>query len=281
VIGYATSPWRDELLSWAAAMRAARLSPTTVDLRLYHVNRLSRAYPAASPWSLTLDDLLQWLGGFSWSRETARSYRSSLQRFYAWAVETERTRADPAARLPIVQPGDVHVRPATPAAVRSGLADRDGRVVIMVRLADELGMRRGEVVQGHSRDLFEDVGGWSLRVHGKGAKQRIVPVPDDLARALLLLPAGFYFPGAVGGHMSPSWAGRLVGRALAEATMHQLRHRCASDTFNRTGNIRLVQRLLGHASVATTERYTYVPDAAVRAAVVARSAEIHGLRRVA
>jgi integrase/recombinase XerC len=51
--------------------------------------------------------------------------------------------------------------------------------------------------------------------------------------------------------------------------MHTLRHRFASRAYRGTRNLRAVQTLLGHASIATTERYTAVDDAEMRAAMVA------------
>lgn len=57
-----------------------------------------------------------------------------------------------------------------------------------------------------------------------------------------------------------------MGRA---ATAHQLRHRFASAAYRATHDIRSVQELLGHASVATTQVYVAVPGEALRAAVAA------------
>ena len=70
---------------------------------------------------------------------------------------------------------------------------------LMLRLGAECGLRRFEIAKVHSRDVMRDLVGWSLVVVGKGDKQRIVPIGDDLA--LLIRSAhGYLFPGRWSGH---------------------------------------------------------------------------------
>jgi site-specific recombinase XerD len=62
----------------------------------------------------------------------------------------------------------------------------------------------------------------------------------------------------------------MVSRVLPDGlTMHTLRHRFASKAYRGTRNLRAVQQLLGHATIATTERYTAVDDDEMRAAAMA------------
>jgi len=268
-------PWPDELDAFTLALHAAGRARQTVELRRYHLERLARwARPRGlGPWSLTLDDLLTWTGAQRWSSETRRSYRASLRAFWRWGVLTGRTTHDVAAGLPSIPPAQPQPRPAPPEAVVTALHEADRLTWLMIRLGVELGMRRGEVAQVHSDDLLRDLTGWSLRVHGKGGKLRVIPLPDSLARALRRLPAGYAFPGNDGGHLSPRWVGKRVSRMLpAGVTMHQLRHLCATEVHEETRDMRLVQELLGHASIATTQRYVKVNDDRMRAAVADRSA---------
>lgn len=72
----------------------------------------------------------------------------------------------------------------------------------------------------------------------------------------------------------PAHGARTVGRLVAAAlpdrwTMHTLRHRFATRAYRGTRNLRAVQTLLGHASIATTERFTAVDDDEIRAAAMA------------
>lgn len=266
------STWTDEITAWSLAMRAQRASEQTIALRVYHLRRLADWAGDRSPWTLTLDDLMTWTGSHAWKRETARSVRSSLRRFWSWGVLTGRTPIDPARSLPTIAPAPPNPRPAPRPAVVTALREADERLLLMLRLANECGMRRGEVAQVHTNDVVPDLVGWSLRVHGKGSRERLVPLPDDLARSLRRQPPGWVFPGADNGHLSARWVGRLVSRSLPQdVTMHQLRHLCATELHDQTKNLRVVQRVLGHASVATTERYVAVHDSEVRDAIRNRS----------
>lgn len=266
--------WQHELSHWAIAMRASRLTPQTIELRTSHLRRLARAGLADSPWSVTGQQLIDWVGAHAWRRETARAMRSSLRRFWAWGVDAGRASVNPALALPEVRPETPSPRPATATTVRAAIDTADPRVVLMLRLANELGMRRGEVAQVHpANDLVRDPSGWSLLVHGKGLRKRVLPLPDDLARALLAVADDFLFPSPNGGHLTPHWVGSLVSRALGDGTtMHQLRHLCATEIHDATRDVRLVQVMLGHASLATTQRYLAVDHAQIRSALATRSA---------
>jgi integrase len=265
--------WGVETEAWATAMRAGRMSTETVKLRLYHVDRLRRHVHGRDPWSLTLDDLLGFMGAHEWARETARGTRSSLRAFWRWAVATDRTSKNVALGLPSIAPEEPHPRPAPRSAVVTALREADRRLLLMLRLANDLGMRRGEVAKVHSDDVRDDLLGWTLRVHGKGSRERDVPLPDDLARLLRSLPDGWAFPGRIDGHLSARYVGKLVASALpGTVTMHQLRHLCATELHDATHDLRLVQTVLGHASVATTQRYVAVRQDKVAESVRARSA---------
>lgn len=256
-------------------MTAMRLSPETIELRVSHLRRLARDHMSPTPWELTATDLLVWSGSHEWSRETARSVRSSLRRFWAWGVEAGRTEQNCAAALPSIRPQQPKPRPAERTTVRTAISAADPRVRLMLRLANELGLRRGEVARVRpSEDLIRQDSGWSLLVHGKGSRKRILPLPNDLGATLARFRGDYLFPSPNGGHLSAHWVGTLVSRALADGTtMHQLRHLCATEIHNATHDIRLVQTVLGHASLATTERYVAVDDGHVRNAIMRRASE--------
>lgn len=159
----------------------------------------------------------------------------------------------------------------------------DLRETLMLRLAGEVGLRRAEVARVHTRDLVDGLSGAQLIVHGKGNKKRTVPLSQGLGDLIRLgaeghtpgaSPTGWLFPDGFGGHLSPTYVGILVSRLLPDGlTMHTLRHRAATRAYRGTRNIRAVQQLLGHSSLATTARYTQVDDDEVRAAMMAAAAE--------
>ena len=259
-----------DYLDW---LRAAKAPDSTAKLRSYHLRRFATR-TSIDPYAHTEDTLIRYLASLELSSNTVRSYRTTLRSFYSWAHHTDRMAENPAARLPKVSAPIGKPRPAPAAAIRHGLRDHDARSRLMVMLAAYAGLRCCEIAQVHSDDVMEDLVGWSLIVHGKGNKERTVPLRDDIAHLLRQAPAGYVFPGRIDGHLSPARVSELISAALpVDVTAHQLRHWFASRTYQATGkDIRAVQELLGHASVATTQIYTAVDTTELRRAVEAIAA---------
>jgi integrase len=264
------SEWGTALDEWAGWMRAAGRPESTIYQRTYHVRRFARE-TGADPFAVALGELVDYLGGQPWANATRHSARSALRGFYEWAAVTGRVGSSPAARLPRVSVPSGKPRPAHDDAYQTGLSRADDRTRLMLQLAAGAGLRCGEVARVHSRDIEQDLDGWSLRVRGKGGRVRVVPLTRALALALRSLPSGYAFPGQDHGHLSAAYVSKLMSRALPRGvTAHMLRHRFASRAYVGTGrDIRAVQELLGHASVATTQVYTAVPSGALRAGVEA------------
>ncbi|MCL2453774.1 MAG: tyrosine-type recombinase/integrase [Micrococcales bacterium] len=232
-----------------------------------------RETAATDPWALTLDDVVGWLGSQSWGWETRRSARGSLRSWWRWGVATGRTTEDVGAMIEPVPIAPPTPRLADPGGVVVAMREADARVLLMLRMATGLGMRRGEVARVHTDDLVRDLTGWSLRVRGKGRRDRTIPLPDDIARQIAAASPGYVFPGREDGHLSARWVGKLVSRMLPGTdTMHSLRHLAATSLHDRTRDLRLVQRVLGHASLETTQVYVHVSDDAMRRAIVEHAA---------
>lgn len=152
----------------------------------------------------------------------------------------------------------------------------------MLRLAAEAGLRRAEIARIHTRDLRHTASGAQLLVHGKGSRERVVPIAADIAELIALGAGGhtpglgdkgWLFPSTKGGHLGPPRVGGLCAKALPGIwTVHQLRHRFATRAYRGTRNLRAVQELLGHSNLAITERYTAVDDDEMRAAMMAACA---------
>jgi integrase/recombinase XerC len=137
-----------------------------------------------------------------------------------------------------------------------------------LRLGEALGLKRGEA----------PVAAGTIRITGKGAKTRLVPVLPAVAEAVgdylahcpyRLAASGPLFVGARGGPLNP----RLVQGRMAEirarlglpegATPHALRHSFATHLLAGGADLRAIQELLGHASLSTTQRYTAIDGAAL------------------
>lgn len=267
--------WVAAISRWLVALRAAGRPKSTLALREYQLGRLAAAVAPCGPWDVCGAELVAWVGSQAWAPETLRSMRSAIRSFYRWAHAAGHlgSAADPALALPSVAPSPPDPRPAPEDAYRLALARADDRVRLMLRLAAELGMRRGEVARCHADDLERDLTGWSLRVHGKGRKVRSVPLTDALAAAIRRCGPGFIFPGNDGGHLSAPWVGRLVSRVLPAAwAMHSLRHRFGTVAFSIDRDLLTVQELMGHASPVTTRRYVMLPAESMRRTVAAVAA---------
>lgn len=268
------SPITDYLLDQSAAGRPR----TTLATRRSHLTRLARAMSPVAPFDVEEDELIKWFGRQKhWANETRRGYRNTIRSFYGWAYRTGRlTTPGLMEALPKVRARKPLPRPAPDEVWDAAITSADPRTALMLRLA-ACGLRRGEVALVSTDDLTLTPTGYELRVHGKGDKERDVPINDDLAGDLTRGPrghtlgaprTGYLFPGADSGHLTARWVGRLCARVMPGIwTMHSLRHRCATKAFRGTRNIRAVQKLLGHESVATTEIYTLVEDDEVRAAM--------------
>jgi len=169
-------------------------------------------------------------------------------------VASARRMADPDLRAGDGREPWIHARDAAVLALLYGSG---------LRIAEALGLKRGDFDDG--RD--------TVIVIGKGGKERMVPLLPQVAKLiaayLALCPfdlagEGPLFAGAKGGPLSP----RVVQLAMAQlrgalglsesATPHALRHSFATHLLARGGDLRSIQELLGHASLATTQAYTEV-----------------------
>jgi len=263
--------WRGAITGWTPWLRAHGQAETTIRARVEHISTFARSCGVDDPWSVTTTDIVEWAGVRDWAQETRRSRRQSFVMFYRWALSRGFVSTSPAEDLPRITAATANPHPLPAPMFDRAVSDLDPRTTLMMRLGFEAGMRRGEIAQVHLRDLIQDDLGWSLLVHGKGRKDRVVPLNDSLALAIrkaCLAGGGYAFPGKINGHLSPRRVGELLGEALPEGwTGHSLRHGFATDLLHHGVDLRTIQILLGHASLATTERYTKPRDDAPREAV--------------
>lgn len=250
-----TNEWHEAIEGFLSRERAAGKRTETNSQRRAHLRHLARRV-TVGPWAVNADILLDYVAAQTWANETRRGRRTTLRLFYEWGVYRGFVPTNPADDLPKVKAEVPGARPAPDLAYHEALIAARPREKLMLRLAAEVGMRRGEVSRVHSRDLTPDLVGYSLVVHGKGGKQRVVPLPTSLGMALAHAEPGYLFPGDDGGHLSPRWVGKLLRDLIpGEWTMHTLRHRFATRLYAHTKDLLLTQDMLGHASPSTTRRY--------------------------
>ena len=224
------------------------------------------------------------------ARTTLARRATAVRVFGAWAVRTGRLTQDPAtglgspkARRPLPPAlGHDDVRQLLDAAAEHAagggvVAVRD---LAILELLYATGIRVGELCALDVDDV--DDARRVVRVFGKGRKERTVPygVPAQQAlrawaprRRELARPGSgpALFLGARGGRIDPRTARALVHSRLAEVPgapdvgPHGLRHTAATHLLEGGADLRSVQELLGHASLATTQIYTHVSADRLRA----------------
>jgi len=213
------------------------------------------------PEQVSRDELIGWLAGSEWSPSTRRSVMATVRGFYRWAAAEGVVKQDITAGLDAPSEPRPCPKPVGEDLLTAALRQwADHEWVWLLRLAASTGMRRAELAQAHS-DHLEDAG---LRVVGKGGVVRVIPVPEDL-RAWIASQNGWLFPSHTGSHVQPGAVSVRIKRMTGQSA-HALRHRYATKVYAETRDLRAVQALLGHATVATTQRYVAVDGAAVSAA---------------
>lgn len=244
---------------------AAGRSTGTVKQRLLHIDHLARRHPDLLAVSTADLEAHLAIKATNNGAEGLKAIRASLRSFYRWAHESGLTSTDPSASLlPIRVPRQVS-RMAADSDLQAALITATAQQRAMICLARFGCLRLSELTSLRTDARQADL----LHIIGKGGKHRLVPANDYLLHSLLTLEqeqgTGPYFPGRFGGTMHPTAVGKIITR-LTGWNPHSLRHAGATAAYEATRDLRAVQELLGHASLATTERYLHTSLDKIRAA---------------
>lgn len=262
-------PWRESINGWTDTLKAAGLSAQTIKSRRYKMVHLATLLMPSGPKDVTTEQIVQAFARQQWKPETRKAYRNTISSFFRWLHKSCRRSDDPSLDVPRVKKPHAHPRPCPDRYIAAAMEKATSSEKLMIRLGAECGLRRGEIARVHSDDVVADSTGRSLIVRGKGDKQRIVPLPDDLA-GIIMDARGYLFPGRFGGHVEESYIGDHISRLLPDGyAAHTLRHRFATTAYAATHDLFVVAELLGHESVETTEHYVAMPDGRLREAMAA------------
>lgn len=292
----------DAIPEFAEALRGRDdLSPHSI--RAYVADARSLATflgPGASAADLSrdaLDRFVEHLLASGLKRSSARRRIAGIRKFCSWLSSNGWLDANPAARC--------SVKPARERTLPKALSTQDAaRLLIHLRAKSDAacetagwwctpatstylaaalmvatGLRVGELASLTVGDV--NVADGSIRVLGKGRRERVVYVPpgqmlSSLDDYMTQRSAGMNDPlvaNRFGRGLSTAALRDRISRAARQAgierrtTPHMLRHTCATHLLDAGVDIRIVQRLLGHASISTTEIYTHVTDTSLRRAV--------------
>lgn len=262
-------PWRRSIEGWTDTLKAAGLSAQTIKSRRYKMVHLAALLMPSGSEDVTTEQIVQTFARQQWKPETRKAYRNTISSFFRWLHKSGRRSDDPSLDVPRVKKPHAHPRPCPDRYIAAAMEMATSSERLMIRLGAECGLRRGEIARVHSDDVVADSTGRSLIVRGKGDKQRIVPLPDDLA-GIIMDARGYLFPGRFGGHVEESYIGDHISRLLPDGyAAHTLRHRFATTAYAATHDLFVVAELLGHESVETTEHYVAMPDGRLREATAA------------
>jgi integrase/recombinase XerC len=224
------------------------------------------------------------------SRATMARRGAAVRTFYAWATRTGRVAQDPALRLASARPAS-HLPTVLDQGAAATLLDTarvradDGDAVHLrdwaaLELLYATGVRVGELCGVDVDDL--DLGSRTLRVTGKGDKQRVVPVGElavDAVEAWLTRGRPALATATSGPALLLGQRGNRIDQrrlrqvvhdvagaaGVDDIAPHALRHSVATHLLEGGSDLRSVQEVLGHASLATTQRYTHVTADRLRA----------------
>ncbi len=252
----------DLLGDYAQHLTALGRSPSTIRCRTEWAAMLTR--DTGPPESVTTAEVESWLARHRWSAQTRRIVITSLRQWFAWLVDTGARVDNPAAGLKAPPQPHYAAHPIPEPVLAAAMSRATGATWWLLRVAATTGLRRAELARLRGSDCRD---GW-LTVLGKGQRERRVPVPPDVA-AYLAAHRGVVFPAADGAQRTPVAIGQVIRRATRGYGPHSIRHRYATTVYAAGHDMRAVQELLGHASIATTQLYVQVDAEALQSAASA------------
>ncbi|HEY5985127.1 MAG TPA: tyrosine-type recombinase/integrase [Streptosporangiaceae bacterium] len=218
--------------------------------------------------SATPRDLARWRAGLSTEPATVTHAVSHAREFFSWAVKAGLIAASPAADIPVPRIRRGLPRPIAEDDLMRALANAPVRIRPWLVLAAWAGLRAQEIARLRVEEILLDARPPVILVSAfaaKGGRERAVPLCEFVIGELALAglpPRGWAFPRHDGrpGPNEPWVVSQLANAYLHSCgiadTLHSLRHRFGTQTYQISRDLRLVQELLGHAQPATTAVYT-------------------------
>lgn len=262
------------------------MSPRTIDSRKRWLYRLHGGLPHGLMY-VSSDELAAAMHAFAtageWGRQSLATYSRHTRGFYRWAIQVGRLAPpDPSDALPRPSVPRTVPRPATDEELAAALERARDPYRLWVLLAAYAGLRCIEIARLSREDVTER--GIAIRA-GKGDKPAFVPTHPLIWQAVRDLPPGPIArradngePVATERYISYAWCAyaRRVGIRVG---MHQFRHWFGTTALRNCGNMRTVQTLLRHSSIASTVIYTAVSDMELTQAVESLMISSQGVAR--
>lgn len=253
---------------FAAYQRGKNLAENTIRNRHSILTNL-RSSTGKTLFVVTVHDLRLFVGRKGLAAGSRRTVRNALISYFRFALEEGYRDDDPSVRLDAVHVPKGEPRPFSQAQIDAMLvsgAYRKTRAMILLGYYQGFRVSSIAAVHGHDIDLSET----TIRTVGKGGKIRTVPLHPVIAELALTMPRDeWWFPARKGqpGHIKPGAVTNLITKAKKRAgildpelTPHSLRHAFGTDLVEADVDIRVVQELMMHESLSTTQIYTGVSE---------------------
>ncbi|KDA05570.1 integrase [Microbacterium sp. CH12i] len=254
--------------------RAQNLAATTIRNRRSILTTLARR--TGTLIDCDVFSLRRHVGREGVSAGTRRTERGAIVAFYTFLKEEELRPDNPAMKLPMIRVPKGEPRPFTREQVDAMLTcGAYTRTRAMILLGYYQGFRVSSIARVHGTDV--DRLSNTIRTIGKGGKDRSLPLHPVTAELSQSMPSdGYWFPARKGaGHVKPSSVTDLITKAKIRAgildprlTPHSLRHAFGTDLVEAEVDIRVVQELMMHESLATTQIYTAVSERRKQAGII-------------
>lgn len=244
-------------------MRRSGLAEATRDKRRQRLGKFDRHVGIRRATTEDVEgfmDTLRGRDGLVIADKARYQWISDLHLFYKWAIDWGHLTDDPTTRVPRPKLRRRLPRPIDTGDLVVALQMAGPMMRTWLTLMAFAGLRCIEVSRIESDDVM--FGERLLRVHGKGDKERMVPMHADVERQLraIVMPSrGRVFQRPRGGPYPAGQVSREVSSFFdglgINATAHQLRHHFGTHAYRVSRDIRVVQELMGHTSPAVTSLY--------------------------
>lgn len=238
--------------------RAESTIGTYVDV----LRRAERTLPAGLDGACG-DELRDFVrGGRRRAKATRALYRAAIVGFFRWATDPADPRLDfdPGPLIPKVHVPTREARPIETSMLREIIGRAADPFRLWLILAAFAGLRCVEIAALDRADITAE----HIYVRGKGDKVRVVPARPEVWRVVEPLPPGPLVVRASGERGDRRWVSQRANYHLQHTlgcsgvTIHRLRHWFGTAAYRSGEDILAVKELLGHANVATTQRYVQV-----------------------
>ena len=253
------------LTEYANWMRSWNASKQTISARTILVRARLAEWGVEGFTAQTISDFLSSPKFGKWTRST---YYSHLKDFGAWLVATGRLDSNPVELVRSPQRPKSKPRPLSEEEVGRVLSVAQGPARHWILFAMLAGLRASEIAALRGEDIDES----GVYVLGKGETKVTLPCHPDLWEIAQTYPReGYLWPGNDHGHIPGQQISLSVGRLFRgmgiDGSVHRCRHVYGTRLLRSGANIRVVQKLMRHASLATTATYTAVDEDEMRDAV--------------